>query len=98
MSEEPTVKLYSAAFMARREADGQPILRVKAGLVIALSDDDAHRDGMEGAREAFPVADDWKEHEVILTEIPRGLGLGDYLVTWDAVRNTKTLEEFGASG
>jgi len=98
MSDEPTVKLYSAAFMARREINGQPILRVKAGLVIAFSDDDARRDGMEGAREAFPEAEDWKEHEAILTEIPRSLGLGDYRVTWDAVRNTKALEEFGASG
>ena len=98
MSEESTVKLYAATFMARREVDGQPIVRVRAGLVIALSEGDAHRDGMEGAREAFPETEGWNEHEVILSEIPRSLGLGDYLVTWDAVRNSKTLEEFGASG
>ena len=96
MSEEPTVKLYSAAFMARHEIDGQPIVRVRAGVVIAFSTDDAHRDGMEGAQQAFPESEGWKEHEVILAEIPRSLGLGHYRVTWDAVRNS--LEEFGASG
>jgi hypothetical protein len=88
MSDEQPVKLYAAAFLARREIEGQPILRVKAGLVIAFSDDDAHRDGMEGAREAFPESEDWKEHEVILTEIPRSLELGDYLVKWDAARES----------
>jgi len=85
MADEPIVKLYAAAFLAYREVNSQLTLRVKAGLVIALSDDDAYRDGMAGAQGVFPESDDWKAHEVILTEIPRKLGLGHYLVKWDAI-------------
>ncbi len=84
MSDESKVKLYAASFVAYREVNGQLTLRVKAGLVIAFSDDDAQRDGMEGARSVFPEAEDWKAHEVTLTEIPRDLSLGHYHVKWDA--------------
>jgi hypothetical protein len=84
MRDESTVKLYAAAFLAYREIDGQLTLRVTAGLVIAFSDDEAQTDGMDGARAAFPESEDWKNHEVFLTEVPRRLALGHYLVKWEA--------------
>ena len=81
---EPTVKIYSASFMARREVDGQPTIRVKPGLVIGFSEEEAYRDGMEGALVALPVSEGWADHQVILTEIPSSLTLGNYDVAWQA--------------
>jgi hypothetical protein len=84
MTEEPTVKLYSAAFLAWHETDGQPTLRVKVGVVLASSEEEAHKEGLGGAFAVLPESEGWRDHQVILTELPDNLTLGDYHVTWRA--------------
>ena len=87
MSDGSTLKLYAVAFLAWREVDGESTLRVKPGVVLASSEDEALREGMGGALAAIPESEGWKEHQVILTEIPSNLKLGDYHVTWHAEKD-----------
>jgi len=81
---EPTVKIYSASFMARHEVDGHTTIRVKPGIVLGSSEEEAYREGMGGAFAALPESEGWIDHQVILTEIPDSLVLGTYHVTWRA--------------
>jgi hypothetical protein len=82
MTEEQTVKLYAASFMARREeANGHTTLRIRPGIVLGSSEEEAHREGMGGAFAALPESEGWTDHQVILTELPNSLELGEYLVT-----------------
>jgi hypothetical protein len=83
---EPTVKLYAAAFLAWREENGQPTVRIKPGIVLAASDDEAHTEGMGGAFAALPESEGWGQHEVVFTELPKSLVLGNYDVTWEAIK------------
>jgi hypothetical protein len=87
MSDEPILKLYAVAFLAKREDDGGTTLRVKPGVVLAFSEDEALREGMGGAFAAIPESEGWKEHQVILTEVPSNLRLGAYELTWHAEKD-----------
>jgi hypothetical protein len=88
MTEERTPILYSAAFFAWREENGQPTIHIKPGIVIAFTVEDAQRDGMEGAFVAFPPSDNWTGQGVTLTELPNNIELGHYHVSWQAVRRS----------
>jgi len=89
MAEAPTVKLYSASFIARREeVDGHITLRIKPGIVLGASEEEAHREGMGGAFAALPESEGWIDHQVILTELPNSLSLGNYRVTWHVEKNS----------
>lgn len=87
MTDESTVKLYAASFLAWREVDDRTTLRVKTGVVLGSSEEEAHREGMGGAFAALPESEGWKDHQVTLTELPNSLVLGSYRVTWRVEKN-----------
>ena len=82
MTDERTVKFYTAAFSAWRESDGQVTIQTTPAIVLAFSDEDAKRQGMDGAFAAFPTSEGWRDHQVIYTEIPKELTFEGYRLTW----------------
>jgi hypothetical protein len=80
MSDEP--KIFAASFLAWRDEDGQSVVRIVPGVVIAFSLEEAQHDGMDGAYAALPDSDGWKEHQVIVGELPKRMVLGLYRVSW----------------
>jgi hypothetical protein len=73
---------YTAALTARREGNGDSVLRIVPAFVLASSDDEAQAQGTCAAQEVFPEADGWTAHHATCAAVPLGLVLGGYRVRW----------------
>jgi len=72
------MNVYTATYLARC---GE-ILRIKPGIVLGTSEEDAQSQGMGGALVALPIDEGWTDHQVILALIPSQMTIGGYLLEW----------------
>lgn len=60
----PTI--YAVSYLACRDG----VVRVTPGIVLAFSEDEAQNNSRTAAFMALPESDGWKDHQVIVAEIP----------------------------
>ena len=58
--------LYAVSYLACRD----DVVRATPGIVLAFSKDEAQSKGASAALLALPESDGWKEHQVVVAEIP----------------------------
>ena len=80
------MNVYTAALMAWRAVDGEQILRIKPGIVLATSDDDAQQRMLAAAAVAFPAAEGFTDHQVVCVELPPRIELEGYWVEWQVTQ------------
>ena len=79
------MKLYAMAVAAwRTKQDGQAEVKVHSGVALFWKEEDLERDALASARQIFPESEGWHDHLVIPTEIPQGMNLPPYRITWQA--------------
>lgn len=80
---EEQLKLYSFAFVARRQDGPMSDTGLGAGLTLAASEEDAERKALEAALEAYPVAERWENHESVAYEAAQGMAFDSgHRLTW----------------
>jgi hypothetical protein len=81
------MKLYAAAITARRDRDGETEIQTTAAVLLVVSEDEVRNVLRDAADSAFPPAEGWTDYQASLTEIPDGMELGNYHITWTARHN-----------
>ena len=77
------MKLYTITLLAWRHEDDEYRLRVKPGIVLATSHDDAIARGLAACKaSAYPASEGWGNHQVVAAEVPSPLELDGYTLTW----------------
>lgn len=76
------MKVYALTLMAWCIVNDEYLLRIKPGIMLALSDDDAKERGLSAAAEALPIADGFTDHQVVFVELPSHIDLEGYQLEW----------------
>lgn len=72
------MKLYAVTMIAQRGSD----LRIKPGIGLAISDEDAHERGRQAAFVALPTDEGFTDHQIVCVAIPQHLELEGYCLDW----------------
>jgi hypothetical protein len=85
MTVEPTTRFFAMTISAQRvKDDGAPEISMQNVVALLPIEYDILAASHEHARQVYPEADGWIDHQVSWTEIPREMTFGPYRLTWGA--------------